>query len=191
MDKAAKGGRFERSVAKQLSLWWTKGQSESVFWRTSGSGARASTRSKTNRRTAFQYGDLCATDPAGQPFIDLITTEIKRGYNRFSIADLLDRSPKAKIQKYEEWFVKIQRDHERAGSFSWLLIVKRDLRETLVFMPKALETELFDAGAIFTQPLLWLAVNSLEGSFNVVGMTFAHFLIGVQPEHVRQLVKEV
>lgn len=191
MGRAAKGSKFERWVAMQLSNWWTCGQSDSVFWRTSGSGARASTRSKANQRTAFQYGDLCATDPIGQPFIDLITVEIKRGYNRHTIADLLDKPLKARVQTYQDWFAKAQRDHERAGSFSWLLIVKRDLRETIVFMPKVLETELFHAGAEFTKPMLWLTVDSSKGLLDVVGMTFTSFVIGVSPEHVRQLVKEV
>ena len=70
----AKGSQFERTVCKDLSLWWTKGKRDDVFWRTSGSGARAKTRSKTGEKTFGQYGDVQATDPIGQPLICLLYT---------------------------------------------------------------------------------------------------------------------
>lgn len=194
VNKASKGSTFERQICATLSRWWTQDLKEprtDIFWRTAGSGARASARSKRGRRTANQYGDLCAIDPTGQPFVDLITTEIKRGYNRHTVADLLDKPCKAKTQMYEDWFVKAQCDHERAGSFSWLLIAKRDLREPLVFMPKILEVGLYDAGSRFSYPCLWLTLDKSSGPFDIVGVTFRQFLIGVDPEHIRQLVKEV
>jgi len=41
----AKGGEFERDISRFLSRWWTYGERDDVFWRTSASGARATTRS--------------------------------------------------------------------------------------------------------------------------------------------------
>ncbi len=58
-----KGSNFEREICKLLSLWWTNDKRDDIFWRTSGSGARATTRSKTKQKTFGQYGDVQATDP--------------------------------------------------------------------------------------------------------------------------------
>jgi len=78
---SSKGSSFEREVCKQLSLWWTKGEREDIFWRTAGSGARATTRAKSGKTTARSYGDVIAIDPIGDPLIKEVTIEIKRGYN--------------------------------------------------------------------------------------------------------------
>lgn len=81
MAKSSKGAAFEREVCKQLSLWWTHGESDAVFWRSSGSGARATTRMKQNKKTPYEYGDVSFTDPIGKPFIDYFLVELKRGYS--------------------------------------------------------------------------------------------------------------
>jgi len=44
----AKGSSFEREICTILSKWWTNNERDDVFWRTAGSGARATTRSKNN-----------------------------------------------------------------------------------------------------------------------------------------------
>ncbi len=141
MNKSKKGYSFERYVAKTLSLWWTNGKNDSVFWRTSGSGARATMRGKTGKKTKNAYGDISAVDPIGQPLIDLLTIEIKRGYSGHTFADLLDKPDDAAVQLYEKWFQQAEEAHAQAGSFSWILITKRDRREPLVFMPHRLSVE--------------------------------------------------
>lgn len=139
MTKSGKGSGWERDLCRKLSLWWTQSLKlprDDVFWRTSNSGGRATTRSKKGKRTTNHYGDICAVDPIGQPLIDLLVIEAKRGYNRCTIADLLDKSEGAAIQTYEGWFTKAQSDCQASGSLSWILIHKRDRREPLVFMPR-------------------------------------------------------
>lgn len=133
MTKSQKGSQFERNTCRQLSLWWTNGERDDVFWRSAGSGAMAKTRSKSGKGTFGQYGDVQATDPVGQPLLDAFTIELKRGYNRFTIQDLLDKSGKAQ-QQYEKFFEQVMQDAENAGTDNWLLIVKRDRRDALVFM---------------------------------------------------------
>lgn len=131
----AKGQQFERDVCVLLSRWWTGGENDSVFWRTANSGGRATVRGKKGKTTRGQYGDICATDPIGQPFIDLFNVEIKRGYSRHTFADILDCPSNGAMPKYLEWFVKAQKTSEEAGTYSWLLIAKRDRREPLIFVP--------------------------------------------------------
>ena len=136
--KASKGSAFEREICKKLSLWWTKYSDqprEDIFWRTAGSGARAKVRGRKNKKTAGQHGDIAAIDPIGKPFIDLLTLELKRGYNKSTIADLLDKPAKAAKQVYEKWFEQAKESAEQAKSVSWALIVKHNQREPIIFMP--------------------------------------------------------
>jgi hypothetical protein len=134
----AKGGQFERDVCRQLSLWWTTGKRDDVFWRTAGSGARATVRKKAGRKTFGSYGDITATDPIGQPLMKLLTLELKRGYSKTSFADLLDVSQRAKQQMFAKWVQQACDAAEASGSQAWCLITKRDQRECLIFMPYSL-----------------------------------------------------
>lgn len=135
MSKSAKGSEFERTISKQLSLWWTNGERNDVFWRTAGSGAMAKTRSKSKQSAFGQYGDVQATDPIGQSLIDLFTIELKRGYSSFTFADMLDKSPKAADQTYEKFIDQVREDQKNAGTKYWMLITKRNRREALVCIP--------------------------------------------------------
>jgi len=76
----AKGGNYERQVCKELSLWWTNGERDDIFWRTAGSGGRSTARRKKKKSTANAAGDIRYDDALGKPFIDYFLCEIKRGY---------------------------------------------------------------------------------------------------------------
>ena len=80
----AKGGDFEREVSRLLSLWWTEGARDDVFWRTSASGGRATSRAQAFKRTRYEYGDITFTDPIGKPLLDVTVIEAKRGYTNTS-----------------------------------------------------------------------------------------------------------
>lgn len=135
MAKAQKGSSFEREFAKKLSLWWTNGEDDFIFWRTSQSGGRATTRAKSGRKANLHCGDIGAVDPRGEPLLKWFSFELKRGYGRSTIQDLLDTTVDAKQSKYEEWIVKADRDRDRAGAMFWALIHRRDRKEPLLFLP--------------------------------------------------------
>ena len=138
MSKSSKGPAFEREICTQLSLWWTRDDDpprDDVFWRTPNSGGRATTRGKAGKRTVNTHGDVLAIDPIGQPFLDLFVLELKRGYNRATVHDLLDRPKKAKPQVYEQWIAKARRTAADAGVPHWLIVHKRDFREPMVLVP--------------------------------------------------------
>lgn len=186
MTRSLKGFQFERDLCKRLSLWWTNGESDCVFWRTSCSGGRATNRGKQGKKTKGQYGDICATDPTGQPLLDLLTLEVKRGYNKHTIADLLDRSDDAADQLYERWIKKAIHDHEQAGSFSWMLIVKRDRREPIVILPAHVFKKLSSCLVIWE--------ICLDGSIpwlELVACKLASFLHEVSPETIQQVLKKL
>jgi hypothetical protein len=133
-----KGSNFEREISKRLGLWWSNGERDDIFWRTSASGARAKIRSYSSQKTFGQYGDIQAIDPIGQPLLDLMTIEIKRGYSGFSVSDLIDKSDTMKIQPYEDFLIQAITDHKNAGTPFWALITKRDKRTSLIFLPSKL-----------------------------------------------------
>ena len=137
-NSKAKGSSFERKICEDLSLWWTGNKDSSIFWRTAGSGARSTNRAKKGKDTSNQAGDICAIDPIGQPFIDLISLELKKGYNDSSIMDIFDRSEKAAKQTYEKWIEQAQDSAKQAKSPHWMIIHKRDRRRTLVVIPTSL-----------------------------------------------------
>ncbi len=182
----AKGGDYERTFCKLLSLWWTQDlpkPRDDIFWRTGGSGGRANVRFQRGRRTAGQYGDVCATDPIGEPLLDLVTIELKRGYTHkkvkgvkrkvtgVTIADLLDKPSYSTAQlPFEEWLQQAIVAHEQAGSAGWWLVQRRDSRKAVVFMPHELfhlftgHPDAGDLGNSFIMRVgeLWFAGVSLD-----------------------------
>ncbi len=133
---SAKGGNFEREIAKAISLWWSSGKSDAIFWRTHSSGARATTRAKKGQRLDGQYGDLCATDPSGLPFTETFTVSLKRGYKRHSIASLFDKP--GNKGGYREFIDEAIATSNQAKTPYWMLIVKRDHQDALVILPSGL-----------------------------------------------------
>lgn len=132
-----KGPAFERQVCVRLSLWWSDGGNDSLFWRTAGSGGRATSRAKKGRKTRNHDGDVMATDPDGMGLLAKFAIEIKKGYSKFTIHDLLDHPESSAKQKYQGWVEQAEASREASGSFSWLIVHKRDRREALVILPHA------------------------------------------------------
>lgn len=176
----SKGSSFERAFCDQLSEWWTGEPGRRVFWRSSNSGGMATARNKKGKTTQQHCGDVCAIDPVGFPLTDLITIELKRGYSRHTIADLLDKPKNAAKQVYEKWIDQAYKASERSGTPYWLLVVKRDLREPIVFMTEELWSFLFLAGDSSIHPILDMSDPS--GGFNLVAFTLESFFHGVDPK---------
>ena len=129
-----KGADFERYIAKMLGKWWTGGERDDIFWRTSQSGGRATIRKKSGKSTVNQDGDLCAIDPIGQPLINKTTIELKVGYDGWSIKELIDSKPGRKETTLEAFFKQSSREAEGQGKDCWCLITKQTRREILIFM---------------------------------------------------------
>lgn len=194
-----KGGEYERELCKELSMWWTYNSRDDVFWRTSGSGARAKVRGRQGRATAGQHGDIGATDPIGAPLIDMFTIEIKRGYSEYTLQDILDRPPGGGMQEWERWFAQALESWEQAGSYSWMLITRRDRRVPLVWLPRHVIHDLRAEGAFYdSQPLPYIALkmqvrNDAKVGLPVdaVGMGLDAFLAGVSPDIIRELATRI
>lgn len=143
-SKSLKGGVFEREFAKNLSLWWSDGKHDDWFWRSSTSGARATVRAKSGKRTANSAGDICAQTAEGQKLLNILTFELKRGYNALSIQDLLDCKGRC---QWLEFVQQAQASASLAGTPLWALVLRRDKRrEVIVFNADSSELDLRDRG---------------------------------------------
>jgi|SRR6188768_3915715 len=137
-----KGGKYERELCRDISLWLSYGTDDDCLWRSSQSGGRATTRAKKGKKTEGHTGDLSATNKIGRKFLKRFAVEIKRGYGEMSIVDVFDRpkkrrkAPKGKRKPtYRQWFRQAERSMEQSGSYSWMVIHRRDRRDALVFLP--------------------------------------------------------
>src|SRR6478736_7465054 len=143
MAKSGKGSDFERYIAVLLSKWWTNDERDNVFWRSQNSGGRATTRGKRGLKTKGQSGDLAVTHPDGQKFLDYFVVELKRGYKGVSPFDLFDRSKKKKVNIiFEQFVIQAKESWKAEETKSWLLIHKRDQKETYVTLPLKVFDEL-------------------------------------------------
>jgi hypothetical protein len=125
-----KGSAFEREICKTLSLWWTDGVRDDIFWRTASSGGRATQRSKRGKGTHGAAGDICALDPIGQPLMDLITLELKCGYPTARLDDLVERPAGKNL--WRQWIEQAERSAVQARTPYWGIIRKRSGREVML-----------------------------------------------------------
>lgn len=142
MNGSSKGSTFEREICVMLSRWWTGNARSDIFWRTAGSGARAKVRGRKSQQTEGQHGDIGATDPIGADLIKYFMIELKRGYSRCSIMDMIDKPAGGARQPWEAWLHQIIESHEQSNSARWLLIHKKNRKDALAFFPHGVLSDL-------------------------------------------------
>jgi len=174
-----KGSAFERDVACQLSLWWTQDLDkprDDVFWRTSVSGARATSRSKKQKKTAYDYGDITFRDPIGKPLIDCFLIECKRGYSyKTNALDFFESK-----SLLFNWIDKIIIDSKQAGRKNWLLILSRNRRQTIIFMNSNFFGSQFSWSGFFPRKTIEFSDPKIETS-NATAIKFEDFLKWINP----------
>jgi len=146
MGGKGKGSAFERELAKQFGRWWTGNERDDVFWRTDNSGGRATVRAKIGVDTFGQCGDLQASDPIGQPLMDLFVIEVKRGYKEGHLGNLLDAGENNAEQQFEKFLNQVITDYEKSNAISWMLVSKRNRRESIITIPKQIYVDFLQVG---------------------------------------------
>ena len=185
----AKGSNFEREICRALGMWWSHGERDDIFWRSATSGAMAKVRSKKDKKTFGQYGDIQATDPIGQPLIDLCAIELKRGYKGANVGDVLDKPLKASIQPWEKFVFQVMRDVQNAEVPYWMLINKRDRRQAVIFMPYNLMQDFSSWGNDIKKAMPYIIINPLKIKKEkkigrVFGTTLEQFFKFVCPDSI-------
>jgi hypothetical protein len=147
----AKGSNFEREISKQLSLWFTNGKTELGFYRTAGSGGRATSRRRGNKETNKEdFGDIKADLEECKPLTDLFVIELKTGYatkskskakkhngaevvkvNNWAIMDEIDS--KQEETQFMKFWKQVCRDAAISNKEPWL-IFRRQNKMTCIAM---------------------------------------------------------
>lgn len=129
----SKGGKFEREVASKLSLWFSEGKRDDIFYRSHSSGARFTSRKKIDKNTAYQSGDITCSDPCGKGLIDKWSVECKTGYGKWDILDIIDSSQKTPL--LESFFNQCKKDSVISKKQP-ILIFRRPQRKVCVCIEK-------------------------------------------------------
>lgn len=189
----AKDGSFTREVCQQLSLWWTGDESQDLLVKSNSSGARATSRAKAGKNVRGHCGDVAATDETIAPLLKLVTIELKRGYGRATIAELLDAASSAKSQTYEAFLEQTILSADNAKTPYWLLIHRRDRRRSVVYFPRSLYKALTKVGSFQTMPVPFVTafVYITPKSFWVAATPLSEFLNCVKPHHVLKLARRL
>ena len=77
MAKSAKGGTWERKIARTITMWISGQDTELYCWRTPGSGSMHSTANLSNKAMS---GDLMPLKMESLPLFDVFSLECKNGY---------------------------------------------------------------------------------------------------------------
>lgn len=181
-----KGSAFERIVCKELSLWWTSGESDAVFHRSVTSGGFATTRAKGGKKSENAYGDIMVLDTIGKPLLDLCCFELKCGYGKWCVIDMMDRSINSAQSTVEKFWEQACAEAERAHVPYGVVIAKRDRRQPVIFFPKELFTHLSPFVGVYTGPRLYM---DLQGDLLML-VPFRDWLEYVTPESIRSVSRD-
>jgi hypothetical protein len=129
MNTKQKGNNFERDCSRMLSLWWTNGKRDDAIWRSASSGALTTVG---KGRYLAHTGDFAATDGEAELLFKHVIIEAKRGYNRYSVQDLVDVPEKALAKNpVHEMLTKLITACQVQRKIGWLLW-KKDRRDLLL-----------------------------------------------------------
>lgn len=176
---SSKGSAFERDLCRRLSLWWTGGERDDVFWRTAGSGGRATNRRRRGRSTANSEGDICALDPVGADLLRVFAIECKRGYSTTTLQELLDPTREAGKTRWADWIRQATASRDASGALLWLVVCKRDGRPPLVVWEAA-------PHLLLPEPPCATIEVLIDGSSQaLLACPLEHFLTQLTPARVR------
>jgi hypothetical protein len=181
----AKGSNFEREICKLLSRWWTSGERDDVFWRSSQSGGRATQRAKSGHKTFGSYGDIAAVDPIGQPLLRYFTIELKRGRSHGFLGDVLDVKGDNSRHPFVATLRQARRSALQAGSKTWLLICRRDRRQAMVYLPSHYADRLLPSED-YPAALCRIVIGS--NLRKIVAVSLEYFLGRVRPKQIIEAI---
>lgn len=179
-----KGDQFERDISRDLSEWWTDGDRDDIYWRTSQSGGRATTRRKKGKSTKNQCGDVAATDPIGLPLVQLMTIELKRGYPKSNIGDVFDRPDHLNPTEWEQHWQQAWEASTNEGTFGPCLIIHRTRRERMIYLSNEVVNALRHGAAIPTPSIRFDYEYEPGNHETVFAEQLRHFLGRVTPDDV-------
>lgn len=133
----SKGDSFERDRSRALSLWWSDGERDDLFWR---NRTRITSNTPNKER---QLGDLTTVHTDGIPFIETFNVEFKIGYSKtkkgvrhrvipWDLLDIID----GKGKTFEEFWEQTRSDAILSKRIP-MLIFKRDHHTPVVALRRS------------------------------------------------------
>lgn len=191
-----KGSSYEREISTLLSLWWSNQKYDDIFWRTAGSGGRATSRRSRGKSYRGREGDIGADDPSGRPMTRVFHIELKRGYNRETLNEITDHGGMTKPAdaSLEKWIYKISKRGDRTPF--WILIHKRDRRTAMIFFPHKLLEERILRDVIFKRPFVIARVRIRKNrkdkgkAMTLCQTTLNNFLRAISPKQIKIISRQ-
>lgn len=183
-----KGGGFEREMCRRISLWVTNNIRDDIFWRTPGSGAMATTRMKSKKKTAGAVGDMAAKDLFGKPYTDNTIWEFKRGYggvgrkrpssDNVEFLNVLDNPRKQKTEPiFKQWWIKLSNEKIAFDKRFAFIIFKRDRKDPLISMEHETYEYITAKNNLCDRNIFFLSFDGL----NIIALRLDDFLEWCDP----------
>lgn len=183
---ARNGPEWERQFCKLLSAWWLQDpDADAVFWRTRGSGGRATTRSKKGQQAELHCGDVGALTADAETLTKFVTIELKKGYNQENFHSLLDRPAHLKgTSKFSQWIDQASTAAANAKTPYWWVVHRRTGRDALLLAPEPFFTTV-RRYSLHPRPV---ALFTLTGTLSVGAMKLDEFFEHTTPGRVRDSI---
>lgn len=124
----AKGGEFERKIAKYLTIWLSGKEKPYIYWRMPGSGSLA-TISEANKELS---GDIHALRLEGAFLTDRFSIECKDGYPKANFHQHLKNIKNFEIK---DFWLQCLEAAQKAGKHGMLVWKKKGLKEIVGISP--------------------------------------------------------
>lgn len=175
-----KGSNWERKFAKQLSLWWSNGESDNIFWRSASSGAFATIRNKKGKTSDGSYGDISAINEIGYALINFATFELKTGYNDMCLLSEIDSD--AKKLSFRNALNQVVNDSNLAGNNPFL-VINRDRKQPCIFFEKKIFNDMKNYCGELKNDVKYLEL--WDGDFKWIGFRLEDFFNWANPEYFK------
>jgi len=132
MSGHAKGSANERALCREFSRWFSHNTSEDWFWRTSGSGARQTSRHRANKTlNKYDCGDMRHDCPEGQPLVERLNFEFRFRAKLEMLSVFDETDPK---YSFVSFWAKACMEADQSGRVP-ILVTKVNRGSQLIWMP--------------------------------------------------------
>lgn len=168
----AKGGEFERKIAKYLTKWVSGKEKPYIYWRMPGSGSLA-TISEANKELS---GDIHPLRLEGAFLTDRFSIECKDGYPK---ANFHQHLKDIKNFEIKEFWLQCLEAANRAGKHGMLVWKKKGLKEIVGISPisaKLLQPKLKNIVLVFD-----------DGTSPIRFYDMVDFFIEITPDKINRI----
>jgi len=128
-QSSSKGFGFARQMCVLWSKWWTDDKDEDLFWRTAGSGSRATTRRKRGAEDKWNHGDMKPDAPEGYELCAKWCFEFKF-YQKYDIKGVIHHVNQQ--SDWMQWWAKIVDEAEAVGRDP-ILVTKQNKGKPIIW----------------------------------------------------------